>query len=134
MPNDSARSLSTLIALKIASEKSAMTMLKEYHRSSATRQKFHRWLTAAKREATATGCTTSPTQRSENAKQRRNSLEGGLRDDSLWRATKINAFPRVVVMDNATFIPDIAKSRVGSFEELRCTGKVRSQRKPACSE
>ena len=30
MPNDSARSRSTLIALKVASEKFAATMLKEY--------------------------------------------------------------------------------------------------------
>jgi len=51
MPYDSARSLSTLIALKVASEKSAITMLKEYHSSSATSQK------SAKGENTPTGCT-----------------------------------------------------------------------------
>jgi len=61
-------------------------------------------------------------------------LEGGLREDSLWRAAKIKAFPRVAVMDNATFKPDITKSRVESCEELRCAGKVWLQRKPALSE
>jgi len=112
MPNNKAKSLSTLIAIKVASEKLVNIMLKEYHIISLTRQSLQRWLTAAKRETTATGCTTSPTQRSDIAKQRRNSLEGGLRDDIWWRATRINAFPRVAVMDNTTFIPDITKNIV----------------------
>jgi len=56
-------------------------------------------------------------------------LEGGLREDSLWKATRINAFPRVAVMDNATFIPDITKNIADSSEELRCTAKVELQRK-----
>ena len=66
-----------LIASEVTSENPAISVLKEYHVSAATSQRFHRWLTDAKRKTTANGCTTSPTQRSENAKQRRNSLEGG---------------------------------------------------------
>ena len=42
---------------------------------------------------------------------------------------RINAFPRVAVMDDATFIPVIAKSREDSCEELQCTAKVELQRK-----
>ena len=118
MPNNKAKSLSTLIAIKVTSEKFVNIMLTKYHRISLIRQSFQRWLKADKREPTANGCATSPTQRSDKAKQRRNSLEGGLRDDSLWRATRINAFPRVAVMDNATFIPDITKNIVESCEEL----------------
>ena len=66
---------------------------------------------------------------SDIAKQRRSSLEGALREVSLWKATRINAFPRVAVMDDATFTPVIAKSREDSSEELRCTAKVELQRK-----
>ena len=131
MPNNKAKSLSTLIAIKVASEKLVNIMLMVYHRISATRQSLQRWLTAAKRETTATGCATSPTQRSDIAKQQRNSLVGGLRDDSLWSATRINAFPRVAVMDNATFIPDMTKNIVGSCEEFRCMAKFVLQRRPA---
>ena len=131
MPNNKAKSLSTLIAIKVASEKFVNIMLTKYHRISPIRQSFQRWLTADKREPTANGCATSPTQRSDKAKQRRNSLEGGLRDDPLWRATRINAFPRVAVMDNATFIPDITKNIVENCEELRCMAKFGLQRKLA---
>ena len=131
MPNNKAKSLSTLIAIKVASEKLVNIMLMEYHNISPTRQSLQRWLTAAKRETTATGCTTSPTQKSDIAKQRRNSLVGGLREDSLWRATRINAFPRVAVKDNATFIPAMTKNIVGSCEELRCMAKLVLQRRPA---
>ena len=66
---------------------------------------------------------------SDIVKQRRRSLEGALREDSLWKATRINAFPRITVMDYATFIPVIAESREDSCEELRCTAKVELQRK-----
>jgi len=131
MPNNKAKSLSTLIAIKVASEKLVNIMPREYHRISLTRQSLQRWLTAAKRETTTTGCTTSPTQRSDIAKHRRNSLEGGLRVDFLWRATRINALPRVAVMDNATFIPDITKNIVESCEELRWMAQFALQRKPA---
>jgi len=61
-------------------------------------------------------------------------LEGGLRDDSLWKAMRINAFPTVAVIDSTTFIPDITKKGVENCEELRCAGKVWLQRKPTSSE
>jgi len=132
MPNNKAKSLSTLIAIKVTSEKFVNNMLTKYHRISPIRQSFQRWLTADKRVTTASGCATSPTQRSDNAKQRRNSLEGGLTDDSLRRATRINAFPRVAVIDNTTFIADNTKNTVESSEaELRRMAKFGLQRKPA---
>ena len=45
------------------------------------------------------GSTIRPTQTSAIVKLRSKSLDGGWSEDSLWRATRIRAFPRNVVMD-----------------------------------
>ena len=101
--NSKARCLSTLIAVIVANENVLENMLTKFQIFSLITHRFQLWLRAVRREATVAGCTRRPTPRSENTMQRRNNLDGGLRDDSFWSAIRMSAFPSVAVMDDAMF-------------------------------
>ena len=61
-----------------------------------------------------TGCTTRPTRTSENIKQRTYRLDGGLREESLCRATSIND----AVVESNECMPITTKFEVAKREQL----------------
>ena len=86
-----------------AKENPVKNALTKFQIKPLSRHRFQSWYAAHKKVVTAAGCTRRPTPRSENAMQRRNNLDGGLREDSFLSATRMSAFPSVAVMDDAMF-------------------------------
>ena len=92
-PNNKARSLSTLMAATVIKDIKDNPYPEMEAASQANRQSLHcSWTTDIQRVATR-GWLTRPTNRSVVARQRYKSLDGGWREDSLWRATRIREFP-----------------------------------------
>ena len=105
-PNNRARSLSTLIAVSVSKDTEHKRNPVRKAASYAKRQIFHRSFTVDIQAVTTRGSEIIPTHRSVDARVRNKSLDGAWSEDSLWRATRISAFPRNAVMDRKLFITE----------------------------
>ena len=102
-PNNRARSLSTLMAAIVNKDIKHNPYPEMKAASHANRQSLHcSWKTDIQRVATR-GWPTRPTNRSVVARQRYKSLDGGWREDSLWRVARKREFPRVAVIEKRMF-------------------------------
>lgn len=103
-PNNSARSLSTLIAADVKSDTPLKIQVKMLYDSWTKLKTFpFTSVMISRMKVAKSGCATSPTQKSVTVKHRKKSFVGGQIGVTLWRAARIRAFPRHAVMDRKMF-------------------------------